>query len=189
MQAPLPYVSPCGSSDEGTAAGPWPLLSCPACPSAPGLEQPAPHLRVRGAPALAGGRQHGRGDAARVAGPAVSDRGPGPAASVSLLRCLARPLPYHPCPAPSLQHSPSCCPAAVCSALVCLPHRMPLLLAAAARSPRARASACPPSARALPSSQGLDPRALSRHPKAPHWVGRCDVTVTSARLSLATGCP
>lgn len=85
-------------------------LSCPARPSAPGLEQPAPHLRVRGAPALAGGRQHGRGAAARAAGPAVSDRGPGPAAPVSLLPPPgpAPPLPP-PLPPPSTGPSP-CCP-------------------------------------------------------------------------------
>lgn len=58
-----------------------PLSALPV-PAAPGLEQPAPDLRVRGAAPVAGGRRHGRGDAARAAGPAVSDRGLGPAAQV-----------------------------------------------------------------------------------------------------------
>nr|XP_058893315.1 AP-5 complex subunit zeta-1 isoform X7 [Kogia breviceps] len=46
----------------------------------PGLEQPAPHLRLRGAPPIAGRRGDGRGDAPPAAGPALPDSSLGPAA-------------------------------------------------------------------------------------------------------------
>lgn len=90
LLARTPHMGPPGAHRAATLV-----------PAAPGLEQPAPHLRVRGAPAVAGGPWHSCGDAPRAAGPALSDRGLGSAAQVSL-RDDACPRVPSPLPTGSL---------------------------------------------------------------------------------------